>query len=112
MKDSMTTELEIFEDLIASVIDGSYDEKKSDSLFLEKCDALKEDAEIYSALHPDKSAYYLIQRKLIVYRIVAKMSKEAVKLNEQQKNKLEFIEEGLLGLYWLYMELLVEKEDY
>lgn len=107
----MTTELEIFEDLVASVIDGTYDDEIADALFIEKCNELKEDAEIYASLHPDRSGCYLVQRKLIVYRIIAKMTNEADKLDEQQKGRMEFIEKGLLSLYWLYMELLVETQE-
>ncbi|WP_316815244.1 hypothetical protein [Pedobacter nyackensis] len=107
----MTTDLEVFEDLIASIIDGTYEEEIADSLFLEKCRELKEDAEIYAALNPDKSGYYLLQRKLIVYRIISKITDDQAKFCEKQKNAMEFIEKGLLSLYWLYMELLVELRE-
>lgn len=107
----MTTELEIFEDLVASIIDGTYEEEIADKLFLEKCNELKEDAEIFASLNPDKSGYYLLQRKLIVYRIISKMTAEQSRLTEIQRMRLEFIEKGLLSLYWLYMELLVEMKD-
>lgn len=107
----MTTELEIFEDLVASIIDGSYEEEVADGLFLQKCSDLKEDAEIFAALNPDKSGYYLLQRKLIVYRIISKMTNAKPKLTDAQNRKLDFIEKGLLSLYWLYMELLVEIKD-
>lgn len=108
----MTDELEIFDELVARIIDGTYENETSDQVFLDKCKELKEDAEIYSSLHPDKSGYYLIQRKLIVYKIIAKITSPPSKLNKGQKEKLKFIEKGLLELYWLYMELLVEREDY
>lgn len=107
----MTTELEVFEDLVASVIDGSYEDEMADDLFLERCNELKEDAEIFAALHPDKSGWYLLQRKLIVYRIISKMTNETEKLDDKQKNRMEFIEKGLLSLYWLYMELLIETKE-
>lgn len=107
----MTTELEIFEDLVASILDGTYDEEIADTLFLQKCSELKEDAEIFASLNPDKSGYYLLQRKLIVYRIISKMTIQKPKLTDAQKCRLDFIEKGLLGLYWLYMELLVDIKD-
>jgi hypothetical protein len=104
----MTTELEIFEDLVASIINGTYEEEIADKLFLEKCNELKEDAEIFASLNPDKSGYYLLQRKLIVYRIISKMTAAQSQLTEIQKMRLEFMEKGLLSLYWLYMELLIK----
>lgn len=104
----MTTDLDVFEDIVSSIMDGTYEDEISDPLFLDKCRDLQEDAEIFSALNPDKSGYYLIQRKLIVYRIISKITIKKVGFDNKQKERLEFIEKGLLSLYWLYMELLVE----
>ncbi|SDJ78229.1 hypothetical protein SAMN04487898_104265 [Pedobacter sp. ok626] len=104
----MTTDLDVFEDIVSSIMDGTYEDEISDPFFLDKCRDLQEDAEIFAALNPDKSGYYLIQRKLIVYRIISKITIEKVGFDNKQKERLEFIEKGLLSLYWLYMELLVE----
>nr|WP_162988850.1 hypothetical protein [Pedobacter schmidteae] len=107
----MTRDLDLFEDMVTSIINGTYEEEISDPVFLEKCNDLKEDAEIFTLLHPDKSGYYLIQRKLIVYRIITKMTADKDAVDLQQRSQLDFIEKGLLSLYWLYMELLVEIDE-
>ena len=107
----MTTDLDVFEDIVSSIMDGTYRDEIEDLLFLDRCRELQEDAEIFSALNPDKSGYYLVQRKLIVYRIISKITIEKVGFDDKQKERLEFIEKGLLSLYWLYMELLVEIQD-
>ncbi|TCC91087.1 hypothetical protein [Pedobacter hiemivivus] len=107
----MTTDLDVFEDIVSSIMDGTYKDEIEDRLFLDRCRELQEDAEIFSALNPDKSGYYLLQRKLIVYRIISKITIEKAGFDNKQKERLEFIEKGLLSLYWLYMELLVEIQN-
>lgn len=110
----MTEDLDIFEDIVERVMAGTYEGKVADRLFLKKCNELREDAEIYAAVYPDKSGSYLLQRKLIVYRIISKISTDSSdlsRLTKKQRNKLEFIENGLLGLFWLYMELLVDIKE-
>ncbi|WEK18033.1 MAG: hypothetical protein P0Y49_14650 [Candidatus Pedobacter colombiensis] len=107
----MTTDLDVFEDIVSSIMDGTYVDETADREFLDKCRELREDAEIFTALNPDKSGYYLVQRKLIVYRIISKMTTENASFDDKQKERLAFIEKGLLGLYWLYMELIVEIKE-
>ncbi|MNK01705.1 hypothetical protein D3C87_195110 [compost metagenome] len=107
----MTRDLDVFEDIVSSIMDGTYEDEIVDILFLDRCRELQEDAEIFSALNPDKSGYYLLQRKLIVYRIISNMTVDQSRLTEIQKTRFEFIEKGLLSLYWLYMELLLETKD-
>lgn len=104
----MTKDLDVFEDILSSIMDGTYKDEIEDRLFLDKCRELREDAEIFSALNPDKSGYYLVQRKLIVYRIISKIAVTKSGFDVKQAESLAFIEKGLLGLYWLYMELLLE----
>ncbi|TKC55579.1 hypothetical protein FBD94_24795 [Pedobacter hiemivivus] len=104
----MTTDLDVFEDIVFSIMNGTYKDETEDRLFLDKCRDLQEEAEIFNALNPDKSGYYLVQRKLIVYRIISKITIEKAGFDDKQKERLEFVEKGLLSLYWLYMELLVE----
>jgi hypothetical protein len=104
MENSLS-DMKMLNDIITMILKDNYIEGITDKVFLNSCKYLKEDAEIFTALYPDRAVDYLKDRKLLVFTTINNMILKMPDVNALQLKRLNFIESELLKLYSLYMEL-------
>lgn len=107
----MTRDFDIIEDIIASIYEGTYDIEPHDLYVINCCAELGAEAEIFTALNPDKAVTYLMKRKVILYRIMACVAEEKERVELWKKLQLEFVEDKLIKLYQFYLNLLEDIKD-
>lgn len=102
----MTENFDVIEEILESIGNGTYGMKIDDLYVLDCCRDLGEEAEIFTALHPDKAAAYLTERKAALYKIITRVVEEMLKVEPGQRLQLEFVEVGLVKLYKFHTDLL------
>ena len=104
----MEADLKVFREIIACIEAGTNSEITG-WLFHELCTDLKQDAEIFVALHPENASKYLMDAKLQLYAIITRRQKQD--LSQGQTEKIVLVERGLLDLYRFFVEAFFELKD-
>jgi hypothetical protein len=99
---------QLFEEVVTSIMDDSYDEDFTGAIFRAKCNVIRMDSEIAIALYPERSRrclnLYYARISKFLHSVLA-MEKIA---NELQLKRLEMVYLKLYSLHSFIRELLEE----
>nr|WP_162988977.1 hypothetical protein [Pedobacter schmidteae] len=106
----MTTEFDVIEEILESIRNGTYGVEPDDLYVLDCCRQLREEAERFTALHPQEAPAYLKQRKLTLYQLITRIEREMSQSDQGKRLQLEFLKVALEKLYKFHMELLADEK--
>lgn len=96
-------DLDLFKAIMVQIQDGGCLTELLNWMLYDKCEDLMENAEIYTALHPEQAGHFLLERRLGIYTLLVNSPKR--KLHLKQKEQILSIEEKLLNLCSFYTAL-------
>lgn len=100
-----------FAKVIESIKMGTYSEGLTDRVLLVTLEHLKQSAEIYTVAYPELAGEYLMQRRMVLYRLLAAETEADFMPDCEQAKQLLFVHEKIFRLLMLYSELFEGWED-
>lgn len=99
-------EFKMIREVVRQIQTGSFLDGITDELFKLDCNNLKQDAEIFLALHPGQAIGYILERKFKLYEIMTEPN--PMRLGPAQQAQLEFVQRCLYNLYGFFCVKLDE----